>query len=682
MHFGTQYYRPPFPGNADWETDVRRIADTGFNIVKLWAVWSWVERKPGEYFFDDLDRIVGLCGAAGLQVVINLIPEGAPYWLERLHPDARYCSHEGHRLPFSGAANIPSGGWPGLCRDKPEVEAAVNRFLAAAAGRYASVDAVIGFDVWNEPHIDPAFDYPDELFCYCEHSRRKFAEWLKRRCGTVDRLNERWHRAYADWEDATAPVRFGTYPDMMDWRLFWLENHAQWLASRVQAVKEAAPGKIAMTHVPFSGYLGQCGEGGLGQTLTDEFLLAERVEHFGLTSFPKWLMGNDDIQHLMNVELVAAAADGKPFWQTELQAGGGLWGIEGNPVALPEEIRRWNWNAVVGGAKGVLYWQWRPEPSGMESPGFGLTAPDGGPSERTAEAGRVAGELLAETGFHRAARVLPVNGIYVSRTSDLFAFAAGRGEKLYAQGLYGAYAAACGSGIPVRFVHGDRLDRALAEGLKVLYVPAAFALSDEELESLKRFAAAGGKLALEACAGQYDEQGTIRSSSLAHDLFGAEAPELSVADCVQWEWTDARGERTSAVGSRYRQDVRGAAEGIETAGYFADGAAALCRVKCGRGEAVWVGTLPSVAVTRERDHGAASFIAQIFDPQGYEELKLVRADGKLVFRLFASETEQYMAVVNHGSAPGLIRFECRDGSGGQIAVPPMDGVIHAWKPRG
>jgi hypothetical protein len=81
-----------------------------------------------------------------------------------------------------------------------------------------------------------------------------------------------------------------------------------------------------MTHVPFSGYVGSEKKGDLGQTLTDEFLLVRKVEKFGLTSFPKWLMDNDFVEHAMNVELVAAASKEKEFWQSELQSGGELWG--------------------------------------------------------------------------------------------------------------------------------------------------------------------------------------------------------------------------------------------------------------------------------------------------------------------------------------------------------------------
>src|SRR4051812_20179273 len=110
--FGTQYYRPPFPSRKHWRKDLSRIADAGMNTVKLWAVWSWVERKKDEFYFDDLDELIDLCADQSLGVVLNLIPEGAPPWLERLYLEARYTSNDRYVAEFSGAANMPTAGWP------------------------------------------------------------------------------------------------------------------------------------------------------------------------------------------------------------------------------------------------------------------------------------------------------------------------------------------------------------------------------------------------------------------------------------------------------------------------------------------------------------------------------------------------------------------------------------------
>ena len=60
MYYGAQYYRPPFPGKDCWQRDMENMRRLGFTCVKLWAVWNWVERTPGEFHFEDLDELVAL----------------------------------------------------------------------------------------------------------------------------------------------------------------------------------------------------------------------------------------------------------------------------------------------------------------------------------------------------------------------------------------------------------------------------------------------------------------------------------------------------------------------------------------------------------------------------------------------------------------------------------------------
>jgi beta-galactosidase GanA len=675
--FGTQYYRPPFPDRNAWSADLDLIVASGMNTVKLWAVWSWIERTAGFYYFEDLDELMELCRAKGLQVVINVIPEGSPYWLERLHPDARYRSHDGLVLEFSGAANMPSGGWPGLCRDKAEVANLANRFLKEVARRYGSHPNLIALDVWNEPHIDPAFDYPDKIFCYCEFSKRKFVDWLKQKYESVEVINRTWYRAYAGWEDITAPTRFGTYPDMIDWRLFWLENHANWLAERVQAVKEIAPETLAMTHVPFSGYFGGSGKGGLGQTLTDEFLLAQKVEQFGLTSFPKWLMQNDFVQHLMNVELVAAAACGKPFWQSELQSGGGLWGAYGSSVASAEEIRLWNWGALAGGAKGIMYWQWKPEPSGMESPGFGLTELDGQLSVRTKAAQSVARRVSDAEGLETATLLRPVNGIYVSRTSALFTFAAGRSDALYAESLYGVYQAFFDEGIPVRFIHGDQLRDSCGAELKTLYVPAALALSPDELDNLIAFVMGGGTLVVEACTGLFDHTGLLQPRSpLFEEAGGLKNQVVDSLDRLEVTWADSGQTKKGFSGRYYRQTFNFREKDVEVLASFENGEPAVCLRRSGKGTIVWIGTLCSIAgqtrFTEERP------MTKWAVRNGYTEIQSLCVPQNTFLRLFRSENASFgLIAINYNMEPVEVRVEAQNGPVSQnkitVIVPGRDG---------
>jgi beta-galactosidase GanA len=658
--YGTQYYRPPFPGSQSWKDDLLKMKACNFNTVKLWAVWSWIERKEGEYYFDDLDTIIDLCEGMGLNVVINTIPEGMPYWLSQRHRDSQYRTSDGYSVEMSGAANMPSGGSPGVCPDKPEVQSRICEFIQRVVQRYAQRQNVIAFDVWNEPHLEPIFDYPGQLFCYCDHSKARFLEWLKAKYSSLATLNRAWLRAYSSWEEVQPPVRHGTYPDMIDWRNFWLENLGVWLDERVQMARRVACGKTIMTHVPFSGYIGGSGEGGLGYHLGDEFILASKVDKFGLTSFPKWLMGNDFVQHLINVELVSSSAKAKDFWQSELQAGAGKWDAIGRSVAKADEIRLWNWSAVAGGAKGVMYWQWKPEPSGMEALGFGLTALDGELSARTEAASACALAFNRIDDFGDSKSIPAVNGILVSRTADLWWHAAYKGESMYAKSLYGAYRACFDAGIPVRMIHADQLLNAIEEGLQVLYVPAAVSLSDRELKDLQEFVTCGGKLVAEACPGLFDEHGIVREdTAFLKEVFGLSGQEVDHRSLVRVQYLLEVDHDTTQIpfsGRYYRQDFNGIQLDTKVICHFEDGRPAVFEHACGQGQAVLVGTFVAAAVALNQDNGSANFITRWMRRTGYNQLVELCNDGNILVRLHQNEDKTYVCVVNYDKSNGMVEL--------------------------
>ena len=49
MIFGSQYYRPPFPSPDNWERDFSTMKQHGFNTVKLWVVWNWIEKEKDKF---------------------------------------------------------------------------------------------------------------------------------------------------------------------------------------------------------------------------------------------------------------------------------------------------------------------------------------------------------------------------------------------------------------------------------------------------------------------------------------------------------------------------------------------------------------------------------------------------------------------------------------------------------
>ena len=652
------------------------MKELNFNVVKLWAVWNTIEKLPGEFDFSCLDQLVEICSRNELKVIINTIPEGAPYWTQDQYPDSLYHTSDGHALHYSGPANIPSAGWPGLCPDSSRANDLINNFIYRTAAHFGENDTVIAIDVWNEPHLEPMFDYSGELLCYCEHSVNRFRSWLKERYVTLDKLNEAWFRGYSGWEQVAPPIRFGTYPDMIDWRRFWLYNLASWLKSRAAAARSGAPGKLIQSHSPFSGFMGGNNNGGLGNELGDEFLLANEVDVYGLSSFPLWLMGKDHIYgHLINVEIIAEAAAGKPFYQTELQGGAGKAGLLGGLVPSADDIRQWNWNIIAAGGKGSVYWQYAPEPSGMESPGFGLVDFQGADTPRSLAAALCASRFDQDylTG---SSRVLPVNGIFLSRTSDLITYAA-REESQYAASFKGIYKSLVELGIPVRFVHEDTLEKAICENLKVLYLPMTLGITNAEMDVLQSFVENGGKLILESCSGIFRCNGEVDPDfSFLGKMLGMKGISI---EPIQDEMMTVlpvgnSGPKMCFTCAGYRLTYKTCAEDAHITACFTDEFPAALHRYAGKGEVIWLNGFVGAEYDRLSDPATREMMSLLFESRGYDEFSELDSNGLLV-RLLKNEETFYIVAVNHSTVEKSMSVRLIGKESMTVTVKPRDGKI-------
>lgn len=647
MYYGVQYYRAPFPRKEFWETDFKNIKGLGFNIVKLWAVWNDIEREEGIFVFDELDELVSLAGKYGLQVIINTIAEGAPYWLYEQYPDCLYETVKGEKITQGGPANIPTGGWPGLCMDNPEIVNKVSRFIEETAAHYREDANVVIIDVWNEPHLEPMYDYPNELLCACRGSKQEFREWLKKQYKTLENLNRAWYRRYLDWNQIVPPPRFGTYPDMIDWRRFWLFNLRRWLEEKAAAARRGAPDKRIQTHCASAGYMGAVGNGALGTELADEFLLAETVDIFGLSSFPIWLMGNTReeyfLSHMMNLDIICAAARGKTFYQAELQGGPGKPGVLGHTTPDKYDVRVWNWNIIAAGGKGAVYWQYAYEPAGIESPGFGLTGLRHENTERSLEAGRCARYFQGQD-IEESMPVLPVNGICISRNADLFLFAAERQEKMYADSLSGIYKVCADAGIPIRFVHTSFLSDAWEEGLRNLYIPMAMALSQEEQNEILIFAKKGGTVILEAACGFYNEHGELDiRNSVLHQVFETENETISYQETESVVDKDGHIICKTAPYIQTMDITQGCVLGTTE-----NGKTVYAEIDYGKGLIRWIGTYPAMAVKQDESGLNSVFLEEQFLKNGYGVLEELKAEG-LIVRMLKKDGEYCLVAVNQHS---------------------------------
>ncbi|HDN79739.1 MAG TPA: glycosyl hydrolase family protein [Chloroflexi bacterium] len=675
IYYGAQYYRAPTPRPEDWERDLNTMADMGFNIVRFWAMWNFIQVSEEEFDFSHLDRLMEIAAQAGLKVIINLIPENAPYWLAEKYPHARYLSHTGKRIDLMARPNTPGGGWPGLCFDNDEVMEMAWRFFQAVASRYKGHPALYGYDVWNEPHFEVA-QYFGEVFCYCEATQEKFRQWLKGRYGSLENLNAAWARRYTDWNQVHPPRFFGGYPDWIDWCRFKLETHRKRLKLRKEWIKEVDPEARVLSH----GIAYIFSE--VPMVINDEWELAEEVEEWGVSTYPGvFEMNGEDLFYLMVImDLTRSAARGKRFWASEMQASfvtltwpltfgaatqqskasalrahliasttqqrilskaRKMGGLDRTPALSEADYRVWNWAALMSGAKGVIYWQWRNESLGPEAPSGGLTNPDGSPNARTYEAARFARFVREHSLMEKATPFRGEIGVVFAPESWIFNYVAQSDVKYWGDSVLGVYRALYEANYQVDFVKRENFG-----DYRCLYLPFPLMLESETAQALAQYVADGGILISEACPAQFVEGGFSSAKVPGQGLDRVFGTGTSSVDAREGPYITYKHFQIPA--GFYQQKLE--PEGAEVLGYFNDGFPAITLNRYGKGVAVLIGSYPGMVYHWTRDPEAKGFLLDLLEMLGVNPRVSV-SDSEVKARVLALGEAFLLYVINGGLKP-------------------------------
>jgi len=225
-----------------------------FNIIRVYPTWDYYHRAPGKFVFDEIEEVMKYCDEFGLKVLMGIVMETAPYWLEQAHPEARFVDAKGQPQRLEGSSAQITGGWPGLCLDWEPVREAASRFIRELAKLVASHPSMYAYDCWNEPHIEPAWQRniwasPQErLYCYCAQTIAEFHQWLERRYQTIERLNEAWTRQFPNFEAIDPPRAMGTYADWVDWRRYIMDRSTKYMHFRADTVRTADSQHVIESH--------------------------------------------------------------------------------------------------------------------------------------------------------------------------------------------------------------------------------------------------------------------------------------------------------------------------------------------------------------------------------------------------------------------------------------------------
>lgn len=689
--YGAVYFRKSNPPPEEWDRDYRTAAADGFNVFRHWFMWSAIETAPGTFEWDEYDRQLELAERHCLKTIVGEISHSAPEWAFRRLGHARYERADGSKVESRMRNSSATGGFPGLCLDHDDAQAAVGRFLTELVRRYRAHPALGAYDVWNECNLFSS----GFTECYCPATLGRFRAWLAEKYGSPRAVSAAWRRyGYVEWEDIQAPRQTGAYPDSLDWTRFRIDDAYRLMGWRVDLIRSLDPDHPITAHGVAAWPIAR-----MAVAADDHWRAAALVDGYGYT-WGGGRYGNEAWQQYHVVDMVRGGARDKPFWHTEATAGPSWLDAaayagrrrEDGRIPTPADVRLWNLTSFAAGATGLTYNRWRPL---LDGPLYGALAPyamDGSRTPRSAMASKIARWANAERqrALWRSRPVRGEIGIVVVPSSVIFAALQEGRPDHYADAARGAYRGFFDNGIQADWVHIDDI-----AGYDLLYLPHPVMLPQAAADALARWVAAGGRLVAEGCPGYFDDRGRVgtRQPNLGLDrLFGAVQEEVEfVPDLLADESITFDGAGSARCGL-YRQTLR--AEGGTATGWYADGGVVVVDHAAGAGRTRLLGTSIGYGYTTAADDATRRAFADLLAWAGTEP-HIRTTDSRLQTRLHdgAGGTALWATNADHVAIAATLSLSPRWGPferaevlwgetgaavrGREIAlnVPPRDALV-------
>lgn len=242
-----------------------------------------------------------------------------------------------------------------------------------------------------------------------------------------------------------------------------------------------------------------------------------------VNSWNAWVYRNPG--NLRNSIRVAECVDGL------LEETGWYDTVDPSFFASPAHMAFMNWH-LAGLCKGKRAFMWGSPsvpgwmPLGYQEPAIRVmtmltngAVPAHSVSGRDAMA-RTMADIVVREPYTRNARIVPWCGLVMSEKTELW-YGRDDPKNRYVKGIYGAFQAMLERHLPASLVTDRELETGLKERYRVLFMPNCAAMSDAEMETVRRYVRDGGSLVATYETSLYDERGRPRKDFGLADLFRA-----------------------------------------------------------------------------------------------------------------------------------------------------------------
>ncbi len=318
--------------------DIRMMKLAGWNAATVGVFsWSTYEPREGEFHFDWMDRVLDSLAAAGVGAILATPSGSKPVWMSEKYPEIRRVGADGRREPQRHRHNH--------CRTSPVYREKCRIINTKLAERYADHPALLAWHISNEFNGRP---------CHCDLCYRAFHQWLQKRYGTIDALNDAWwttfwsHR-FGEWSEID-PHDDSIDAMMIDWQRFITDQVIDFLLAEAAPLRKITPDVPVTTNMMTT------------HPWIDYWKLAEHLDVVALDSYPPWHGAEADEDVAVGVafvhDLYRSLKGGRPFML-----------MESTPsVVVHMDVHRpkrpgmhmlSSMQAVAHGSDTVQYFQWR-----------------------------------------------------------------------------------------------------------------------------------------------------------------------------------------------------------------------------------------------------------------------------------------------------------------------------------
>ena len=501
--YGVSYYHEYMPYER-LDMDVDLMSRMGASVVRLGeSTWSSWEPADGQFEFAWMDRILDRLHRAGIKVILGTPTYSIPPWLYRKHPEV-VVSQLGERQPLGPDRHQPAyfavknrgayGPRQNMDLTHPAYRWHAERLIRRILERYARHPAIIGFQLDNETHPNP------------NNSPRMhagFTAYLKRKFGTVDKLNRLWGFAYwgqlvSGWDDF--PRREGILNPgyKLEWERYQQQTVHDFLQWQGRIVREyAPPGKFVTHNWP----------GGIRPDV-NQFAIAQDLDLVSVNPY-------HSVQDRFDGEFIHLCGDltrsqkqaNYLVMETNAQSIG--WDSRTQFPPYDGQLRLAAFSHLAAGANMVAYWHWHSLHYGQETYWKGLLSHDLEPNRIYREAAEIAAELKRLG--PRLVNFRPDNQVAILVSLDSYhgiRFMPFDDHVDYMTVLRQMYRALYGLNVGADFVFPEQEDWSR---YRVLLVPPLYVAGDELLLRLARFVEQGGHVLMSFKSGFANEHSTVRA---------------------------------------------------------------------------------------------------------------------------------------------------------------------------